>query len=96
MSFMVQAFVLLVSGVYYSVEVLPAWLQVFSVHLAGDLHPRRHPRRHHRRREHHRALAASSLALVVFGVVLDPRRHRSSSPSAERWAKKTGRLKRQG
>src|SRR6266571_7013138 len=30
MSFMVQAFVLLVSGVYYSVDVLPAWLQVFS------------------------------------------------------------------
>src|SRR5689334_3441312 len=31
MSFMVQAVVLLVSGVYYSVDVLPAWLRVFSV-----------------------------------------------------------------
>ena len=30
MSFMVQAVVLLVSGVYYTVEMLPAWLQVFS------------------------------------------------------------------
>ena len=30
MSFMVQAFVLLVSGVYYQVDVLPAWLRVFS------------------------------------------------------------------
>src|SRR6266545_3974233 len=30
MSFMVQAFVLLVSGVYYSVDVLPPWLRVFS------------------------------------------------------------------
>ena len=30
MSFMFQAVILLVSGVYYSVEVLPGWLQVFS------------------------------------------------------------------
>jgi ABC-2 type transport system permease protein len=30
MSFMLQAIVLLVSGVYYSVDVLPAWLRVFS------------------------------------------------------------------
>ena len=30
MSLMMQAFVLLVSGVYYEVDVLPAWLQVFS------------------------------------------------------------------
>ena len=30
MSMMVQASLLLVSGVYYEVEVLPAWLQVFS------------------------------------------------------------------
>src|SRR5437764_2110798 len=30
MSFMVQAVVLLISGVYYSVETLPAWLRVFS------------------------------------------------------------------
>ena len=30
LSFMVQASVLLVSGVYYSVEVLPGWLQAFS------------------------------------------------------------------
>src|SRR5438046_3076083 len=30
MSFMAQAVVLLVSGVYYSVETLPGWLRVFS------------------------------------------------------------------
>ena len=30
MSMMIQAFVLLVSGVYYEVDVLPAWLRVFS------------------------------------------------------------------
>src|SRR3990170_6503847 len=30
MSFMVQAIVLLVSGVYYEVDVLPPWLQIFS------------------------------------------------------------------
>ena len=38
MSMMIRAFVLLVSGVYYEVGVLPAWLRVF-VHLARDVHP---------------------------------------------------------
>ncbi len=30
MSFMVQAVVLLISGVYYSIDVLPPWLRIFS------------------------------------------------------------------
>ena len=30
------------------------WLQIFSLRLARDVHPRRHPRRAHRRRQHRR------------------------------------------
>ena len=45
MSFMVQALVLLVSGVYYQVEVLPALAAGVLARLAGDVHPRWHPRR---------------------------------------------------
>ncbi len=43
MSFMVQALVLLVSGVYYSVDVLPGWLQAVSASGAGHLHAARDP-----------------------------------------------------
>jgi len=94
MSFMVQAFVLLVSGVYYQVEVLPAWLQLFSVvspatyildGIRGGI------------------IDGASVvdvwqelvALVIFGVVLIPGGMMTFAV-AERWAKKTGRLKRQG
>ena len=48
MSFMVQALVLLVSGVYYSVDVLPGWLQAaspISGHLPSPGHPGRLDRR---------------------------------------------------
>jgi ABC-2 type transport system permease protein len=94
MSMMIQAFVLLVSGVYYSVEVLPTWLQAFSyispatyildgirgAIIDGDSIAEVMPQ-----------LAA----LVVFGVVLIPGGMMCFAV-AERWAKKTGRLKRQG
>ena len=45
MSFMVQALVLLVSGVYYSVDVLPGWLQAASHYLARHLPAPGHPGR---------------------------------------------------
>jgi ABC-2 type transport system permease protein len=94
MSFMVQAAVLLVSGVYYSVDVLPGWLQVISVAspatyildgirgalIDGD------------------GLAESAGILAVllgFGVFLLPASV-GVFAAAERWAKKTGKLKRQG
>ncbi len=94
MSMMIQAFVLLVSGVYYQVDVLPAWLKAFSyvspatyildgirgAIIDGD------------------SLAdvwPQLLALVAFGVILIPGGMMTFA-FAERWAKKTGRLKRQG
>ena len=94
MSFMVQAAVLLVSGVYYSVDVLPGWLQIASVMspatyilegirgalIEGD------------------SISESwdTLALLAgFGAFLMPASI-AVFAVAERWAKKTGKLKRQG
>ncbi len=94
MSFMVQALVLLVSGVYYGIDVLPGWLQACS-RLAPTTYFLKGIR------------AAvidgvgvggqlSTLAiLAVFGAVMIPASLAAFS-GAERWAKKTGRLKRLG
>src|SRR5262249_53416463 len=91
MSFMVQAVVLLVSGVYYSVDVLPGWLRVFSVlspatyfldGVRGALIEGATPV----------DVAADLAMLVVFAVVLIPLGIAVFS-AAERWAKRTGRLK---
>ena len=37
MTFVVQSSLLLVSGVYYPVDILPGWMQVLSPPVAGDL-----------------------------------------------------------
>jgi ABC-2 type transport system permease protein len=86
--------VLLVSGVYYSVTTLPGWLQVIS-----RLSPATY------------LLHAIRLVLIdgagigavwsdiavmaAFAVVLTPLSI-AVFGAAERWAKRTGRLKRQG
>jgi ABC-2 type transport system permease protein len=94
MSFMLQAMVLLVSGVYYSVDVLPPWLQVFSyispatyildgirgALIDGDSVV---------------DIWKTLLTLAGFGVLLIPGGI-AVFAVAERWAKKTGKLKRQG
>jgi ABC-2 type transport system permease protein len=94
MSFMVQAIVLLVSGVYYSVDVLPPWLRVFSAispatyildGIRGALIDGNSVT----------DLAGTLLTLAVFGAVLVPGGI-AVFAVGERWAKKTGRLKRQG
>lgn len=94
MSFMVQAIILLVSGVYYSVEALPGWLQVFSAispatyildGIRGALIGG----------ESVADLAATLLTLLIFGAVLVPGGILAFA-IGERWAKKTGKLKRQG
>ena len=94
MSFMVQAVVLLVSGVYYSVDVLPGWLRVLSVlspatyfldGVRGALIDGATPM----------DVAGDLAMLVVFAVALIPLGITVFS-AAERWAKRTGRLKRQG
>jgi ABC-2 type transport system permease protein len=94
MSFMMQAFVLLVSGVYYSVDTLPGWLQVVSW-----LSPATYLLRGTR----DAIIEGASLTdvgdelavLALFAVVLVPASI-AAFKAAERWAKRTGRLKRQG
>jgi ABC-2 type transport system permease protein len=94
MSFMVQALVLLVSGVYYSVNVLPGWLQAVS-HAS----PATYLLRGIRGALMDRASLAGEAGLIgtlaAFGAVLVPL-SLCAFCVAERWAKKTGRLKRQG
>ena len=94
LSFMLQAVVLLVSGVYYSVSTLPAGLQAIS---------RFSPATYLLRASRAALIDGAGLgeigpdlvALVVFAVVLIPLSIATFS-AAERWAKRTGRLKRQG
>ncbi|MEA3020907.1 MAG: type transport system permease protein [Actinomycetota bacterium] len=94
LSFMMQAVVLLVSGVYYSVETLPGWLALVS---------RFSPATYLLRAVRGALISGKSLgdlsgditAMVVFAVVLIPVSIAVFS-AAERWAKRTGRLKRQG
>ena len=94
MSFMVQALVLLVSGVYYSVNVLPGWLQAAS-HVSPATYLLRGIRDallNGTTLGHETGLLGT---LAVFGAVLVPL-SLVLFGVAERWAKKTGRLKRQG
>jgi ABC-2 type transport system permease protein len=94
MSFMVQALVLLVSGVYYGVDVLPGWLQAVShaspatYFLSGI----RNALIDGRGFGHE---AGTLVVLAVFGLVMVPGAL-AAFGAAERWAKRTGRLKRQG
>jgi ABC-2 type transport system permease protein len=94
MSFMVQSVVLLISGVYYSIDTLPSWFRVAS-HLSPATYLLRGVR--------HAIIDGSTLAgeghdtalLAVFAAVMIPLSIAVFS-AAERFGKKTGRLKRQG
>lgn len=94
MSFMVQAIVLLISGVYYGTNVLPGWLQAAS-HLSPATYMLRGIRAAMLDGAGFSQVASTLLILVVFGVVMVPASLVVFS-AAERWAKRTGRLKRQG
>ena len=94
MTLMVESVILLISGVYYRVEVLPAWLRVLSYAspatyiiegVRGSL-------------QHGQSVAdlwRELTILTLFGVVLVPL-GMFTFGVAERWAKRTGRLKRMG
>ncbi len=94
MSFMAQAVILLISGAYYSVEVLPAWLQFLSYFSPATylLDGIRGAIIHG---ESVSELADTLAILALFGVVLVPFSVFVFAV-AERWAKRTGKLKRQG
>lgn len=94
MTFMVQAAILLVSGVYYSVDVLPGWLRVFSYVspatyiLDGIRGAIQQGEGVADLWQELAVLALYGAFLVPFGIVV--------FNVAERWAKKTGKLKRMG
>jgi ABC-2 type transport system permease protein len=94
MSFMFQAVILLVSGVYYSVEVLPAWLQVFS-YISPATYLLDGIRAAIIDGENLAGVADELAMLTLFGIVLVPGSI-AVFAVAERYAKKTGQLKRQG
>ena len=94
MSLMVQASLLLVSGVYYEVDVLPSWLQAVSV-----ISPATYILDGIRDGMIDNAsvvdLAGTLGVLALFGAVLVPVSVLAFT-WAESYAKKTGKLKRQG
>jgi ABC-2 type transport system permease protein len=94
MSFMVQAVLLLVSGVYYSINVLPTWLQPIA-HAVPTTYMLRGIRAALIDGQSIGNQAGNLLILAVFGIMLVPLSLLAFA-AAERWAKKTGRLKRQG
>lgn len=94
MSFMVQAAVLLVSGVYYSVDVLPGWLQVCS-YVSPATYILDGIRAAIIDGQGVADVADELAVLALFGVALVPGSI-AVFAIAERWARKTGRLKRQG
>jgi ABC-2 type transport system permease protein len=94
LSFMVQAVVLLVSGVYYSVDTLPDWLAAVST-ISPATYLLRGVRGAILEGDGLSDAAGDIGVLMVFAVVLVPLSIAVFS-AAERWAKRTGRLKRQG
>jgi ABC-2 type transport system permease protein len=94
LSFMVQAVVLLVSGVYYSIETLPGWLQFLS-HLSPATYLLEAMRDAMIEGATLGDAAGNLFALVLFAIVLIPASIAVFN-AAERWAKRTGRLKRHG
>jgi ABC-2 type transport system permease protein len=94
MSFMVQAVVLLVSGVYYSVETLPGWLEAVS-YLSPATYLLRAVRGAVIDGDGLVDTADDVVIMLAFAVVLIPLSIVVFT-AAERWAKRTGRLKRHG
>jgi len=94
MTFVLQSCLLLVSGVYYSIEILPHWMQVLS-HLS----PATYVLDGSREALLNGAPTASLLGyvwpLLVMGLIAIPAGLRVFD-WAERYAKRTGKLHRNG
>lgn len=100
-----QGVLLLISGVYYPVKVLPHWLQPFSTFspatyalsasrkLIGVDNPQSTPT--HLVSASVKAVIPELLILLVMGIILIPAGLWVFS-LAETWAKRTGKLKRTG
>ncbi len=94
MTFVLQSLLLLVSGVYYSVDILPGWMQVVS-HFSPATYILDGVRAGLIEGTPITALWGDVWPLVVMGVVLIPLGVWVFG-RAERYAKRTGKLKRVG
>jgi ABC-2 type transport system permease protein len=94
MTFVLQSVILLVSGVYYSIDILPGWMQVAS-HLSPATYVLDGVRRGLIDGAPVTALLGDVWPLIVMGVVLIPAGLWAFN-RAERYAKRTGKLKRVG
>ena len=94
MTFVLQSVLLLVSGVYYSVDVLPGWMQVVS-HLSPATYAIDGVRKGLIDGIPVSQLIGDVWPLIVMGIVLIPSGLWAFG-RAERYAKRTGKLKRVG
>jgi ABC-2 type transport system permease protein len=94
MTFVIQSVILLISGVYYSVEILPSWMQVLS-RLSPATYVLDAVRKGLIDGASFGELLADAWPLVVMGIVLIPAGLWLFG-KAERYAKRTGKLKRVG
>ncbi len=94
MTFVIQSCLLLVSGVYYPVDILPPWMQVLS-HLSPATYVLDGVRAGLLDGTPVTALMYDVVPLIVMGIVLIPAGVKAFG-RAERYAKRTGKLKRVG
>jgi len=94
MAFVLQSVLLLVSGVYYSIDVLPGWMQVLS-HISPATYVLDGVRKGLIEGQGVGPLLGDVWPLAVMGVVLIPVGIWIFG-IAERYAKRTGKLKRVG
>lgn len=94
MTFVIHSSLLLISGVYAPVDVLPAWLQVLAP-LSPMTYVLRSVRAGLLDGAPPMAVGADLLILILMGAVLVPG-GLYVFRAAERYAKRTGRLKRSG
>jgi ABC-2 type transport system permease protein len=94
MTFVLQSCLLLVSGVYYSIDVLPGWMQVLS-HVSPATYVLDGVRKGLIDGAPVTGLIGDVWPLIVMGAVLIPFGLWAFG-RAERYAKRTGKLKRVG
>jgi ABC-2 type transport system permease protein len=94
MTFVVQSSLLLVSGVYYPIDILPGWMQVLS-HLSPATYVLDGVRAGLTNGVGVSDLGRDIWPLIILGIVLIPFGLWAFG-RAERYAKQTGKLKRVG
>jgi len=94
MTYVIEALLLLISGVYYPVSVLPAWMQVFS-HISPATYILSGTRAMLLGNPSGSVLALNLIPLAIIGIISVPLGV-AVWTWAETFAKRTGRLKRTG